>query len=231
MFGCSNGLELRGSNVYRFSGKGDAYFPNEIGANLDTTKGELFIGDVYSELLYQLHEPSLSDKFNGSEIIRLTVKKTFQAHFMIKVEKRVDGRFILTEKEVWREKGYIDSANNMISSVIQLDSTLNKFFKVKLLYADLPVELHREEIEPVVKYSTKEITADQWNKLVALLDSESFYSMGPRILEFGLDGNLYLIETHSKNGYYLVDRWSPEKGGFKDIVDYLISLTEREPEN
>lgn len=232
LYGCSNGLKLGDSNVYKFSGDRNAYFPTEIESNLDTTKGEFFNADVYSELLHQLHEKSLSDKFSGTEIVRLTVKKTFENHFMIKIEKRDDGKFMLTEKEVWRGKGFIvDSANHMISSHIQFDSAVNKFFKVKLLYKNPPVELQREEIEPVSKSSTREITEDQWNNLIMLLDKGSFNLMRPRVPEFGFDGNLYLIETHSKKGYYLVDRWSPDKGTFKDIVDYLVSLTGREAEN
>lgn len=139
---------------------------------------------------------------------------------------------MLTEKEVWRDRNStIDSTHYMISSDVQFDSAANKFFKVKILYKNPPVELQREEIEPLIKNSTKEITEDQWNKLIMLLDKGSFYSMRPRVPEFGLDGNLYLIETHSKNGYYLVDRWSPDKGGFKDVVDYLVSLRGMVAEN
>jgi hypothetical protein len=232
LYGCSNGLELGDSNVYKFSGDGNAYFPTSIKSNLDMAKGEFFDADGYSELLHQLHEKSLSDKFSGAEIVRLTVKNTFENHFVIKVEKHDDGRFMLTEKEVWRDKGFtVDSANYMISSHIQFDSTVSKFFKVKVLYKNPPVELHREEIEPVSKSSTKEITEDQWNNLIMLLDKGPFNLMRPRVPELGFDGNLYLIETHSKKGYYLVDRWSPDKGAFKDIVDYLVSLTGREAEN
>jgi hypothetical protein len=232
LYGCSNGLELGDSNVYKFSGDGNAYFPTAIKSNLDTTKDEFFNADVYSELLHQLHEKSLSDRFCGTEIVRLTVKTTFKNHFMIKIGKRDDGRFFLTEKEVWRDKGFtVDSANYMVSSHIQFDSAANKFFKVKMVYKNPPLELQREEIEPVSRRSSKEITEDQWNNLVMLLDKGSFYSLRPRIYEFGFDGNWYLVETHSKNGYYLVDRWSPDNGGFKDVVDYLVSLTGREVEN
>jgi hypothetical protein len=232
LYGCSNGLELRDSNVYKFSGERNIYFPSAIKSNLDTTKKEVFDADIYSELLHQLHENSVSDRFSGNEIVRLTVKKTFKNHFMIKIEKHDEGRFMLTEKEVWRDRGFtVDSANYMVSSHLQFDSTVNKFFKVTLLYKDPPVELYREEIEPVSKSYSKEITEDQWNDLVLLLDDRIFYTMRPRVQEFGFDGNLYLIETHSKNGYYFADRWSPKKGDFKDIVDYIVSLTEREAEN
>jgi hypothetical protein len=228
--GCSNGLEFKDSKVYQFSGNSSAYFPNEIVTNLDTTKGELFNRDVYTELLHQLHEESLSDKFKEIEIIRLTVKNTFENHFMIKIEKRDDGKFMLIEKIVWRSEGVLDSANYMIGESIQFDSNKNKFFRVKTMYKNPLIELEREEIEPVSKTSEKEISEKQWSDLIILLKESSFYSMRPRVADFGLDGGLFLIETHSGSGYYVVDRWSPDKGGFKQIVDYITSLAGRHTE-
>lgn len=231
LYGCSNSLELGVSNVYRFTENGDDYFPNDVYSNLDTTKGEFFDSDLYTKLLHQLHEKSLSRNFSGTETIRLTVKRTFKNNFMIRVEKRDDGRFILAEKELWRGKDVTEPGNYMVASHIQFDSTKNTFFKVKVLYKDPPLELGREEFEPVSMSSEREITEEQWNNLVNLFDEKSFYSMGPRTYEPVFDGDGYLIETHSENGYYLVDRWSPKNGGFADIVDYLVSLAGREPEN
>lgn len=88
--------------------------------------------------------------------------------------------------------------------------------KFMLVGNAIEIEMERMPVDPLLKNESKKVKLKDWNNLIKLLDSTSFYQMYPAdTIAMGFDGNHYMLETHSKNGYYVVDRWSPREGTLK----------------
>lgn len=223
---CSDSLEkITATNLYTFTNN-QQFFPSEV------IKEDHFPADSYADKLKQLDEKSLANKYRGHEIIRLTVLKSFSNHFTILIE-RTDKGIRLTEKETYRQSRTVHSEDTtkIIYNVIEFDSLTGKYMDVRkfmLVGNAIEIEMERMPVEPLLKNESKKVKLKDWNNLIKLLDSTSFYKMYPAdTIAMGFDGNHYMIETHSKNGYYVVDRWSPREGNFKKIIEYIVGLTDR----
>lgn len=231
LFGCSVTVErLNERNLYSYIDNGD-FFPKEIQGN---SRSESFYADGKTSILKRLAEKSLCNKYSGRDIIRLTAIKSFANHYSITVSKDID-KIVLTEKETLRDGKSIKSSDTTryIEQHIEFDSVSNNYVLIKIAYLigiDSTEELERKVVDPIVEYRNQDLEIKTWNELVKIINDNSFYDMSTAEGSFGLDGHHFLLETHTKNGYYVVDRWSPKDGNFKTIVDFIIGLTDREPE-
>jgi hypothetical protein len=216
--------KLPGRNLYSYTNDQE-FFPKEIKQNKD------FYTDGFTGILKQLGEKSLVDKYSGHEIVRLTVIRSFENHFMILVEE-TDHGVILTEKETYRDSRSVNNGDTtkITYDVIEFDSATGKYMEVRkyMLVGTGPaieIETQKKVVDPIIRRNSIELKSDQWNRLNNLLDKKAFWEMYPADSVRGFDGSHYILETHSEAGYYIVDRWSPNSGDFKTIVDYIIGLS------
>jgi len=230
LLSCSESLDrLPGRNLYSYTNNQE-FFPNEVKQNRD------FYADGFADVLKQLGEESLVDKYSGHEIVRLTVVRSFRNHFTILIEETNNG-VILTEKETYRDSRPVNNGDTtrVTYDVIELDSVTGKYMEVRKYMPigtgpAIEIVADRKVIDPIIKNESKELETKDWNNLSKLLNNTSFWEMYPADSIQGFDGNHFIIETHSEDGYYVVDRWSPKDGDFKTIIDYIIGLsTYKEP--
>ncbi len=228
LLSCSESLNnLSGKNLYNYTYNSD-FFPEKVIQN------KHFHAHSYAEIIRQLNEKSLADRSRGHEIIRLTSIRSFSNHFTILIE-RTDEGVLLTEKETYRDSRPSDNGDStkIIYNVIEFDSLTGKYMDVRKFMPvgkcpGIEIEIERKTVNPLLKNESRAIKREDWNRLTKLLDDTSFFEMLPTDnTALGFDGNHFVLETHSKNGYYVVDRWSPKEGDFKRILDYVIGLTDR----
>jgi hypothetical protein len=237
LMGCSTTPEsLTGKHLFTFSKVSTTFFPDVIQDRIDTSAMEHFNSDHYTEILKRLGEESLSDKYEGKEVFRLTAIKSFSNPFTIRIER--DGNKItITEKEAYKtnlKATTNDSTKTIITEHLEFDTARNEYVVVKIsnqFVKGTINELDRTKINPIIKDKTETLGTKKWNEILRLVNEMEFFNMRTQLGMTGDDGTHYLIETHSNDGYYVVDRWSPKNGDFKDLVDYIIALTDRDAEN
>jgi hypothetical protein len=225
LLGCSESLDkLAGKNLYSYSDNQE-FFPDEIKQNKD------FYAKRFSVILMQLDERSLVDKYFGHEIVRLTVVRSFRNHFTILVEK-TDNGVLLTEKETYRDSRPVNNGDTtkITYEVIEFDSVTSKYMEVRKYMPvgtrpAVEIETQRKVIDPIIRKESRELRSEEWNNLSKLLSNKYFWEMYPADSVRGFDGNHFILETHSENGYYVVYRWGPDSGDFKTIIDYIIGLS------
>lgn len=225
LLSCSESLDkLPGRNLYSYTDNQE-FFPEEVKQNRD------FYPDAFTGILKQLGEGSLDDKYFGHEIVRLTVVRSFRNHFTILIEE-TDSGVILIEKETYRDSRPVNNGDTtkITYDVIELDSVTGKYMEVRKYLPlgtgpAIEIETNRKVIDPILSKASIKLESKDWNNLSRLLDRTSFWEMYPVDTIYGNDGNFFILETHSEDGYYVVDRWSPKDGDFKTIVDYIIGLS------
>ena len=138
----------------------------------------------------------------------------------------------LTEKETYRISRSVNDGDptKFTYDVIEFDSVTNNYIQVRKYMSIgtdsvIEFETQRKIIDPIIRNESIELRSEDWNNLSKLLSKASFWEMYPADSTPGFDGHHFILETHSENGYYVVDRWSPDSGEFKTIVDYLIGLS------
>jgi len=95
---------------------------------------------------------------------------------------------------------------------------------------DNPV-LSTKIVKDEVFVKKKEIKPSQWKGLSQMLDQLSFWSL-PIYEQKQLvnDGSSWTLETHNRDGYYVVSRWSPENSPLRKLGEYIIQLSSLEDE-
>lgn len=64
----------------------------------------------------------------------------------------------------------------------------------------------------------------EWDHLQILLKQCDYWNLPPFIRDLkGLDGVFWVLEGHSTDGYWIVNRWSPEDA-FSEVGKYLFQL-------
>jgi hypothetical protein len=224
---CSDSLDsLPGKNLYTYT-VNHGFFPKEL------EQDSSFYAEGFADKLKQLDEKSLSDKYRGDEIVRLTAIRSFSNHFTISIE-RTDNEVRLTEKETFRDSRPLNDGDTtrITYNIIEFDSLTGKYMDVRKSMTvgtgpAIEIEIVRKVVDPLLKNETRKIKPEDWNGLTKLLDNTSFFEMCPvDTIAMGFDGHHFVLETHSKNGYFVVDRWSPRDGDFKTIIDYIIGLSD-----
>lgn len=75
--------------------------------------------------------------------------------------------------------------------------------------------------------SSKQLTKEQWDKFISLLQSTDFWNMPTKSNDdMGTDGSQWIIEGMENGKYHVVDRWTPRKNNFQKCGQYLIELTD-----
>ncbi len=72
------------------------------------------------------------------------------------------------------------------------------------------------------------INEEIWDSLKIMIMKNKMLQMKNYESPYGVDGSHWLLEIHNSNGYYFVERWSPdtnEHPAFRKICDYILDLS------
>lgn len=75
----------------------------------------------------------------------------------------------------------------------------------------------------ITKYKT--FVAKDYQKLISLIDTSRIYTYPyeNRLCILGDDGAQWIFELHTKEGYHIIDRWSPKiEDNLREIGEFLI---------
>ncbi len=77
-----------------------------------------------------------------------------------------------------------------------------------------------------LKHNVKRrLTKKGWQNILVHVKRSSFWSLKSNIDDGGLDGARWIMEGVKKGKYHMVDRFSPEKGSYRELCLYLLKLS------
>ncbi len=127
-------------------------------------------------------------------------------------------------KEVFRFL-WFDSFFNPI--MLRLEKNNNK---IQLI--EKKINFHELGLGTDNKLKTREfervINEEIWDSLKIIIMKNKMLQMKSYESPCGVDGNYWLLEIHNSNGYYFVERWSPDEKkypAFRKICDYILDLS------
>ena len=213
------------SNLFKY--KNDSKISNKFGEPIDSntfyipinifydslqhdrweTYLDSFHVKYFSQVLHKTAEPILTNNYLGKEIYRLTLLRSFDPDLVIRIEKSNDG-IILVEKTHFQFKSSVED------SVYQ--------------DGDMPIHCIHVVIDSIrVTKSSKKLSTEIWNRFENVVRNNKFHLMPTKVkMDFGPDGDIWLLEKHSRFGYYFVKRSSFGKGvdSLRTICDSLIRI-------
>ncbi|MGC3977797.1 MAG: hypothetical protein QM751_05900 [Paludibacteraceae bacterium] len=78
---------------------------------------------------------------------------------------------------------------------------------------------------------SKKLTEKEWDLFKTYLKTSNFWQMELGRNSMGTDGAEWILEGVTPEQYRVVTVWSPEKGDFYNVCNYLISLTDLQISN
>lgn len=75
---------------------------------------------------------------------------------------------------------------------------------------------------------SRQLTADEWEKFLTLLNRASFWQLPADSNDSGNDGAQWILEGRKDGKNHLVDHWTPESGNYREACLYLLNLSGRE---
>lgn len=186
-----------------------SYFPSEIilktKVKVINNKDQYFESiqefpqNLLSSYLYAVSEPILYNYYLGYTIFRLLWIRSFNLPIIITISE-LQGKIELKTKILSKHPEY--------SSLSNLEKTQNKYLKID----------YKENIQ--------EVSNDDWMIFFKLLNNANFWITNPTDEDRGFDGSEWIIEGHTKDRYWFVERWSPNKKSlFRQCGEFLISLS------
>jgi hypothetical protein len=78
----------------------------------------------------------------------------------------------------------------------------------------------------VIKRIEKKLTPEQWQTLLAVVDSAKFWELPTDDISGGrgFDGAEWVVEARRGRAYHLVSRWSPESGDYHKLALHFLLL-------
>jgi hypothetical protein len=191
------------------------YFPSSIqyGNKTTLTKIDTFEQNWYSSALYSAKEPILFNSYLGHDIYRFLWLRSFHKPVVFSIHKKDDKVWLVTKELDKQPEFYV--------------------LKVVSIEYDDTTEMNKENIDTsenniiadrmaeIVLNQKRDLSINEWNRFVTLIDDCSFWTATPSQTREGLDGSEWIFEGHLKNKYWFVNRWSPE-GKFKKLGVFLI---------
>jgi len=187
------------------------YFPLDVfidSCKFDNWKVEsdTFSVSRFSKVLFNMNEPVLYNKYLNKEIYQLTLLRSFDSDIVIRLEKSNDSIFFF-------EKTYFQFESCITDSEKVEDG-------VNIVY------LHDVTDSVHVNKSSKLLSIELWDKFEKIVNENNFQLMPTTVaMDFGPDGKVWILEKHTKKGYYVVKRTSYGKGlkNLIKICDFLIN--------
>lgn len=83
----------------------------------------------------------------------------------------------------------------------------------------------------VFRTDNKTLTKEEWCEFIRLLDDANYWRMPTnKRVDRGRDGSQWILEGVKDNRYHIVDRWTPDKGEYREACIYLLKLSGRDIE-
>jgi len=159
----------------------------------------------FSRYMYEFDEPILYNYYLDRDIVRLTCFSSLHPPSMIKIENQ-DDKIKIHKKD------------------------LNKYI------SDLVINKKPDDYQSAIKSKEKLLeiivdtiftrTEEQFTRLMTLIDSTKIMNLIPyENIVYGVDGVDWILEIHTKRGYFYIKRWDiQETPSFQKIVDYIETI-------
>ena len=200
-----------------------------------------FPAAYFTSALRMLNEKSLLAAYQGKDIVRLTRTAALgDEYFTIRIEKKTNDVISVVYKETHRlYQGRVDtSATTYSYDRLEFDSTNNEYQIVSYArfllgtgpYRDSILVSGRKAVNPIARQDTMRLNIAQWNQLIGLINRNAYVKLSPVDTAARVDGHDYLLELHTKDGYYVVDRFVPSDKVFLEGVDFILNLVGKRPD-
>lgn len=230
------------------------YFPLEIykNGNYFPTEIDKFWNEHYSLYLNCFEEPILYNYYLNRDIYRFLWLRSFHDFVLITIENKENKIYLTTkilDKQPTLGSSYFSHSKTFIPPTIVEQDTVglkgkeliearkynsvakqhNK--RVKKLAGDIAEQRDIKEYSPTVRTKIKLnkttiLTKKEWNHFLKLLEENKFWEMPPEVKgPPGCDGAQWVLEGHTEDNYWFVDRWSPDDS-IRYCCEYLIKLSE-----
>lgn len=70
------------------------------------------------------------------------------------------------------------------------------------------------------------MTELQWATFQKLLDQVCYWQLPTHGGELGNDGAQWILEAQVVGRYHVVDRWTPDKDGYRAVCTYLLAISD-----
>jgi len=181
------------------------------------------IDNDWPDGLYNFKEPILYNYFLNKEIIRLSWERAFNGPVMIKLVKSGGEVYITTKMfNLYPNRPRLRHIIRFTPPSLKKGWKYKKQENVKYEEVSLPEAV-------LVINKTRKISVTEWNIMLKKLDEIDYYHIRPPYNGCGIDGSVWLLETHLSDGYYYVKRWSPDDK-FRKCCEYLIKLSDAKNE-
>jgi len=71
----------------------------------------------------------------------------------------------------------------------------------------------------------RELTSDEWHEFLRRLADACYWQLPTREDDFGFDGAQWIFEGVREGRYHVVDRWTPQSGGYRELCLYALQLS------
>lgn len=200
------------------------YYPESITLDNKIVKTNIdtMLVMAFSNYMYIAKEPILYNYYLDRDEIRFLLLNTKQNSFIFNVIKESDKYYM----EVKETSAFLHFANMLIIKDAQTklnSGILSKSDYDSLYIVNDPIQIFGDNI-----FETKEkiqLKEKDWNTLINLLDSNSFWNtLYEKKPKGGDDGSFWIIEAHFNNRYWFAGSWSPESGIY-EIGNYINKLS------
>ncbi|MBI3260027.1 MAG: hypothetical protein HYZ54_11205 [Ignavibacteriae bacterium] len=197
------------------------YFPTSIKKDTNLVKIEMdkTTQDCFSSDLYCMDEPILFNYFLGHETYRFLWLRAFNKPVVIIFNKDNDTVW-LSLKVLDRQPQFMDIIHLAFPKKFKKQKSINLTQSLGES-TDSLVKANRQA--SIIVNTTKRLSLKEWTNFEKLLNICSFWEIKPYIVNYGIDGSEWIIESHLKNKYWFVSRHSPD-GGFYNAGKYLLDL-------
>ena len=201
------------------------YFPNQIKRDTQIINSGIdpFMQNWFSSVLFAAQEPILYNYYQGHDIYRFLWLRSFDMPLIFSLHKNGNKVWLII-KGLNKEPEFIDRLPAIKYSPPKFlpngEIDITKIEEAAVTIQDQIIKADRKAdiiLNQIINLSEKE-----WIEFENILDNCSFWTTTPFNERWGLDGSKWTLEGHLKNGYWFVNRWSPEDS-IKKAGLYLIS--------
>ena len=195
------------------------YFPDSIQSDsvYIRTNMDSFKKGWFSSVLYATGQPVLFNYYLGHPQYRFILLRSFDPPIVFTLNKEKGKVWIETRmlsKILWFwHQVVVDSTTYWVDP--NQDSALTK-------YENKADTIKKADWHGEIKINQRtELTIKDWKEFEKIVAKQSFWTMAPYRSSDGIDGSQWIIEGHSKNKYWMVNRWSPQDS-IREMGDFMI---------
>lgn len=167
-----------------------------------------------------MNEPILYNSYLNTDLFRLTVFPSFSPIKTFKFYKQGNDVYVTVKTLHEKESRFPKNPNIKVNEDSEIDV------------------IKGPEGEKFPEFNSNTlILKNKWNELTEHVNKIHFLNIPNKSDHMGLDGTIFILEQHTKDHYWFVDRWSPcmspfEKNNldcdFESLCNYLLTLAKVE---